>query len=415
MGLTEKEARKMLDDIKKDKKERDFGSSDKKFYKLPSDTGKYRIRHLVHPKNKGLGKRVWTHFNVPHENIKVVTCYRTFGMDCPYCDLVEKYEKKYGIDTEKMESSLQTKYNVLVLNDDDVNPDEPVIMNMSGDYNLEWYLENCFEEDPETGEKTFIDLTDPKENYPILYHRKKDAGKLERVVAKKPSPISKDEDEVEEIMGKTYDLDKIWGEPDDDYNKIMKKACTALSRSVEERMVGLDPSNTDFDDDEEDEDDVEEIKKKKKKLDRKKKTTKRKKKVVEEDDEFEDEDDEVEDDDFEDEEEEEVKPKRRAKKKTTKKKTKKKVVEEDEDDDDFEDDEDDDEEEVKPKKKTKKKVTKKKVVEEEDEDDDEEDDDEATETPVGAPDCYGDSDVYSDKRKKCMICSFEWDCKKECE
>jgi len=400
MGMTEKEALAMLDEIQEDEKERGF-SGDKRFWKLPNKIGKYKIRHLIHPDNKAVGKKVWTHFNIPHDDIKVVTCYRTFGMDCPFCELLEKYENKF--ETEKWESSLQTKYNALVLNIDDIDPDLPVIMNMSGDYNLKWFLENCFEGEGE--DREFFNMTDPEENYIITYKRVKEGGKIERSIAKRATPIAKTEEEIEEILENCYDLEKIWGEPDDNYHDVMKKACSSMKRMIEERLLPLDKTSKKKKYDEDDDDDDTPRKKSKSKKEKmrkdlddddddveeepvkKKKSKKREKAEVDEDD--------------------EEPPKKKKGKKS------KKVVDEDDDEEELPKkkskkvvDEDDDEEELPKKKKGKKS---KKVVDEDDTDDDDGDEEKV---PVGSPDCYGDPDVYEKKRRKCMICSHEWDCKK---
>lgn len=228
MAVDKEALRKMLDN-----RPSGSGSGGNDFYSLPSQ-GSRKIRVL--PPWEGAsapGKLVTKHFNISDE-LGVVDCLKTWDLDCPVCDVLEAFSSL--IDVEDLEGVQRAYLNVLVLDDDEVDPDSPKIMGGS-DFNLYWLIEKIL--DPEVG-----DITDPDEGHSITFARKRNKGPFERTISLKPTPIASTDEKKKEILDNIKNLDKIFPEPDSDKIKKVKDAAKQLKAILKSRYEDLKKSSS---------------------------------------------------------------------------------------------------------------------------------------------------------------------------
>lgn len=198
------------------------------FYKFPSGTERVVVRYL--PSASGVpGKLVKKHYNLPE--IKDIICFRTHDMDCDLCNMLRTFENR--MDVSDWASSTRSYMNALIVEDptQKIDPRVPHIIGQ-GEGNLYWVYEKMA--DPDIG-----DVTDPNKGFNIAYKRTEFNGKFDRTVLPKQQPIAPTPAEVEVILGKMTDLDKIWRKPDDVFLKKLQDVTQKLQVVIESRLLTL--------------------------------------------------------------------------------------------------------------------------------------------------------------------------------
>jgi len=237
MALDLDAIRKELEKRKEDKKDFGKGDSDRPdilFYSLPSGTEKVLLRFappLAHERIPG--RVVYTHWGVGPDNAKI-NCYRTYGLDCPYCEMLREYESQ--VDVKEFAPSGKAYFNVWILSDPTyenrygrkLDPKQVHVLG-AGEYNYEWLLDNLL--NPEVG-----DITDPLKGANVTFERERKDGKFKRTVSRGSTPISSNTEEVTQMLEKLHDLGKVWRSPDDTYHAKMKDA-VAYTRDILENKI----------------------------------------------------------------------------------------------------------------------------------------------------------------------------------
>lgn len=213
----------------KESKGSNNSDNDLKWYKFPSGTERVVVRYL--PSLTGVpGKIVKKHHNLPE--IKDILCFRTHDMDCPLCELLHQYSDK--MDVSDWVANSRSYMNALILEDPtqkNIDPKTPHIVGQ-GEGNLYWVFSKIT--DPDIG-----DICDPFTGFNVAYHRTEFNGKFERTVLPKARPIANTKEEVESILGKISDLDKIWRRPDDVFLKKIQDVTEKLKVVIDQRLVTL--------------------------------------------------------------------------------------------------------------------------------------------------------------------------------
>lgn len=227
-------AQQMLERKKKERGNRGDGGSDVNWGRLP-DMGEIKIRFLPPLDDEKLpGMEVYKHYNLPeHDGLKGgnITCFRTWGLDCPICAVLDEFRDELGPDSLKDYTGSAAYFNVLILDQADYIPNVVYLLKTPV-FTYTWLLEQYVNID-------IGDITDPEEGAHVTFKRKKKKGAWDRQIARGSSPISKNPDTVEEILGKRYDLKKIWREPDDNYYNIANDLADQLREIFEDRLNSL--------------------------------------------------------------------------------------------------------------------------------------------------------------------------------
>lgn len=207
------------------------GQGTDRFYSLPEGTESVLVRIL--PPYEGAripGKFVYKHYNIPGDNSSV-NCLRTWDMECPMCKMIEEYSARTDVSDFEM---VTTSYlNVLVLKDP-TNPsiprNEPRLLRDYGT-NLKWLLENILNE--EVGER----LIDPYNGHSVTFTREKYKGKFRRDISLSPTAIGANQEEIQNILSKMHNCDKIWPSPDDQSMQNFYKAVAAVKDIIENKIM----------------------------------------------------------------------------------------------------------------------------------------------------------------------------------
>lgn len=223
-------------------KKSDFGESGKgknelKWYGFPPDKASYKIRFLPPwtleggTQHKLPGIVITTHYGIPE--VGKVLCYRTHGLDCPFCDMLRDYQDKISI--EDWKPSPRAYFNVLVLEDNKSSPvpspGTPYILG-AGEFTLDWLIRQIIT--PDVG-----DITDPEKGHNVTFTRVEHKGKFERVISLKPTPIADTKEGIDAILTQMFNLSAIWRKPDDEYHKKMLNAIEKTKQMINTRLLGL--------------------------------------------------------------------------------------------------------------------------------------------------------------------------------
>jgi len=204
-------------------------SNNSEFYwaELP-DTGSIKIRFLPGWVNSKLpGKIISKHWNIPEHND--IICFNTWKMECPICLMLEKYRNIF--DTSVWDKSSRSYTNVLIKDNPKYDPKQPYILR-AGDYNLYWLVQQIM--DVNVG-----DITDPVNGHDVIFTRKSFKGAFDRTIVLAPSPIASTNEEIEQILNKIFDLDKIWRPGDDEYYKKSVICANIIEKVINERLLSL--------------------------------------------------------------------------------------------------------------------------------------------------------------------------------
>jgi hypothetical protein len=286
------------------KRQAEFDNNSAFLSKIP--VGHLEIRILPPWSSDGLlSKELYTHFKLPPGDTTVPDVAKSWpklGLDNPVTEVIEEF--KDVLDVGRYWSKLTPKLNVFIP-DSDINRDNEhldeahlgqvrIITPSSGTYNkIIGIIDN-----PRIG-----DITDPWDGVPLTIEKTTGAKWQDTRYTVNPlperGPILEDEDEVEEILKKVFDLDKMFPAPDDAKIADVHAAAEALRKYLERqaRSMGVSTRSSrrsrDSDEDKAEakrkktrksldemlgDDDEEEAPKKKakKKVKKKKKTTKKK-------------------------------------------------------------------------------------------------------------------------------------------
>jgi len=221
----------LLEQKKKEKSDGGGGGGvDKRWARMP-DTGELKVRFL--PPYEGdpvPGMVIHKHYNLPkHDKIPGnITCFKTWGLDCPICSVIEEYKDRTNLDDF---SGTSAYFNVLVLESKEHNPALPYILQTSG-YTYEWLLQQVL--NSEVG-----DITDVEDGANVTFVRKKKKGAFERIISRRSSPIADSTEKIDNILGEMYDMKKIWRNPDDNYFNIAEELAKKLREIIEDRLIRL--------------------------------------------------------------------------------------------------------------------------------------------------------------------------------
>jgi len=158
-------------------------------------------------------------------------CMRMYGLPCQLCDVLEKFKDKLDIDT--WASSVRPQCNALVLNDPvapgKYDPTHPHVF--GSPYG---FLTFCIAamEDPTTS--SFVD---PRNGRNLTIQREQYKGKVNVNFAFNASPVAETEEDIEAILSKLYNLDKIWKPADDATIKGVAEAALALEEVLNNRLA----------------------------------------------------------------------------------------------------------------------------------------------------------------------------------
>lgn len=220
------------------------GGSNYLWYSPPGDTTEVKIRILPPPVEGLPGRTIRTHYNIPNTNPgekPVYTqCLKTWDMDCPICDVVAEYATKTEKAVDTYGAAAKTYFNVLVLSDPSYSKrqdgkalDTKAVHLMGTTETMLYWLAEQFLS-PEAGEI----VLDPIKGHNLLLQREKDGGKFKRNFALRPTPIADTDAEIQNILDKRIDPDKIWKSPDDVYlNKT--RECASMVRDALENLILL--------------------------------------------------------------------------------------------------------------------------------------------------------------------------------
>jgi len=228
-GIDFKAAQKLLDQKKKEKIN-SGGLGDTRWMRLP-EVGDLKVRFLPPIEGEPVpGYVVHKHYNLPnHEGLKGnITCFRTWGMQCPICDVLEEYQDRVDLHDYFGTSSY---FNVLVLDHKDCDPKLPYLLQAS-EYSYEWLLQQLVNID-------VGDITDVEDGADVTFRRKKKKGAFDRIISRKSRAISDDPAEIDEILDAMYDMKKIWKEGDDNYYNIAVDLANQLRDIIEDRLLKL--------------------------------------------------------------------------------------------------------------------------------------------------------------------------------
>jgi hypothetical protein len=153
---------------------------------------------------------------------------------------VEDYEAVEKVYFNVLIKSVKVRGREVLADDNKVayDPRVPRLTSLYGAWNLYWLLEKCV--DPEYG-----DVTDPKEGAWFRFRRKEDGGKWEREILPYQKKhyddpfgraIGGNDEEVQQILSKMIDMEKVWTTPSDDYIKKARKAAAALEDLFEQKL-----------------------------------------------------------------------------------------------------------------------------------------------------------------------------------
>lgn len=243
MGIDFKKAQGILDQRKKDREDRGetggSAGSKVKWYNLPA-TGELRVRFLPPVGDNPVpGKIVHKHYNMPsHKGLgdnSNITCFKTYDMECPICEVLDEYRDRLGPQQMKEFSASLAFFNVLILGQKDADPETVHVLKTS-EYNYEWMLQQLV--NVEVG-----DITDPEDGANVTFKRKKDKGPFDRIISRKPSPISATPEGIQTILDSMYDLDAIWKDPDDSYVNIAREIAKGLRTIIEDRLIKMGNAN----------------------------------------------------------------------------------------------------------------------------------------------------------------------------
>jgi len=217
---------------------------DKRWYRLPHPTHipntnevlKIIMRILPkHPKQVQNipGKIVFQHFNLPGEK-SAITCFRTYKMDCPLCNLIQSYVGR--VDLKDWAAKQQGCFNVLILQDV-VSPriDPKLAQLFSCSDSFFWWVMDILMNPAKGGSN----LINPNNGYNIELNRKKDKGAIEKNLLVQPTAIAQTQPEIDQILGSVYNLDEVWSMPDDSYVQRMNESVVMLRNSIEQRIANL--------------------------------------------------------------------------------------------------------------------------------------------------------------------------------
>lgn len=206
-----------------------FSDNNLNFYRFPQGTERVVLRYLPSP--TGIpGKIVKKHYNMPE--VKDFICFRTHDMDCDICNVLHEYEHK--LDTQDWQASSRSYLTALIISDPTQPQIDPKVPHIAGqpEGNLYWVFKMI--QDPDVG-----DICDPYAGFNVAYNREEHNGKFNRVVLPRASAIAPTKEEVEAILAKAPDLDKIWRKPDDVFLKKLQDVSQKLRVVIENRFLTL--------------------------------------------------------------------------------------------------------------------------------------------------------------------------------
>lgn len=228
-GIDFKAAQKLLDQKKKEKADSGKGTgSDVNWMRLP-ETGELKVRFLPPTEDEPVpGMVVYKHYSLPeHEGIRGnITCFKTWGLDCPICKVIEEYQDRLKLDDFFGASSY---FNVLVLDHPECNPRVPYLLQAS-EYTYEWLLQQLV--NVEVG-----DITDVEDGANVTFQRKKKKGAFNRIISRKSTAIANSPEEIDAILDAMYTMKSIWKSPDDNYYNIAEELADQLREIIEDRLI----------------------------------------------------------------------------------------------------------------------------------------------------------------------------------
>lgn len=208
------------------------GTNDVRWASLPEDTGTdFKFRFLPPYGGQPVpGKVVYKHYGLPeHAGIKGnITCFKTYGLECPICKVLEEYN---NMDITKDFSGSSSYFNVLVLDNPNYDPKLPYILKASA-FTYDWLLQQVL--NSEVG-----DISDPEFGNNVVFRRKFKKGAFERVILRDSTPIDEDPTKIDTVLSSMYDFNLIWRSPDDSYLNIASDLAKDLKNIIEDRFSRL--------------------------------------------------------------------------------------------------------------------------------------------------------------------------------
>lgn len=223
---------------------------DQRRYKLPATVDEVRMRVLPQKDDPTFPMKISIyHYDMPgiskgnkdekykkdtkptegKERGASVKCLQMFGIDCPVCKVLKKYEGRAEL--EDWVARISGVANVLIKEDPTQRVDSrlPHITYFSVGV-IKWF-EKMFESEDGPA------LVNVKNGYDIIIHRKKFNGAFEIRNGLTASPLADTPDKIKEIMANSYNLSDIIGKPDDNMISRSKEAARFLDAEIESMIL----------------------------------------------------------------------------------------------------------------------------------------------------------------------------------
>jgi hypothetical protein len=196
------------------------------FLPLKKSEGSLKLRILpsIYNEQEVPGIIFKKHKNIPEH--KSINCLEMYNLKCPICEVLNNYSNKTN--TDEFEASAKAALNVLVLNDNSKNPNDPYILIATKKLLLD-IIEFYF--NPEIG-----DVTDIKTGVSLAVSREFDYGKLIITYARIGTPIADNDKKIQEILNNRYNLSEIWRTPTNEYIEKVKNCSISIEKELKRRL-----------------------------------------------------------------------------------------------------------------------------------------------------------------------------------
>lgn len=198
-----------------------------RWYKLPDSTDPVHLRFLpaIHGATKS-GRLVWYHYGV--HGIRKIFCFSTYELECPLCSLLEEIEKSPWLQSDVLKKKRTSKsfFNVLVLGDRTnrykYSPTTPCLLGVPGTDTFDWLSS--------LQTSTSGDITDRNSGRSVRFQREYRKGNVRRVIDAESKPLAPTEKDIQGILDRAYDLQKVWPAPDHHDHLRMSNICEMVQR-----------------------------------------------------------------------------------------------------------------------------------------------------------------------------------------
>ena len=222
---------------------------DQRRYKLPNSTDEVRLRVLPQKDDPSFPMKISIyHYDIPgiskggnrgketqkpkdggKERGASVKCLQMWGLDCPICRVLKKYDGR--LELENWAAKVSGIANVLVKDDPTQRVDSrlPHLVYFSMGI-IKWFQKMFESEDG-------LALVNVNSGYDIIINRKKYNGAFDVRNGLTASPLADSKDKIKDIMAQAYNLNEIVGKPDDNLITRSREAAKFLEAEIEGKIL----------------------------------------------------------------------------------------------------------------------------------------------------------------------------------